>query len=284
VDTNVAFRCVHDILGHGTAHSDFSYHGEVMAYRAESAVTSQELWPVLFTEIVAQSAYVNVHHLFGEQKVGLIPLTIEEIEAHVGQVMDQTADLDWEKAHTDAPEVAEQILTGGARTVASSGSFRGKLDGQVQKFTIGEGQIMDGNGNPVDPSRIIYPTFDPMLGLTPKTGSRPEGYTHRVAEVVRDELGDIDPQPALPITFGEDEDPDEDESLGDITSVVKERHADRREAMVRQSLRKFTPAEKDALINEGTGGARNDDRLNVADTHYQNIAELEPDDAEWLLL
>lgn len=88
VDTNVAFRVVHDLTGHATSRSDFSLKGEVLAYQNQCAQTPEYLWPVLFTEIVAQSAYANVHHLFGEQKVGFLGLTQAEIDAHVGKVMD----------------------------------------------------------------------------------------------------------------------------------------------------------------------------------------------------
>ena len=86
--TNVNFRFVNDILGHGVAYSDFSFKGDVEAYHAECIVTPDNLWPALFGEIIAQSAYANVHHLFGEQKVGLINLTQAQIDAMVGAVMD----------------------------------------------------------------------------------------------------------------------------------------------------------------------------------------------------
>jgi hypothetical protein len=106
--TNVAFRIVHDILGHGVALSDFSFKGEVEAYQAQCRATPPRLWPVLFTEVIAQSAYANTHHLFGEQKVGLVPLTQAQIDAAVGKVMD-AADPAYDALHYSASSTARQV-------------------------------------------------------------------------------------------------------------------------------------------------------------------------------
>ena len=97
VDTNVAFRVCHDIYGHGRAHSDFSFHGEVLAFQYQCDTVPEDLWEVLFTEVVAQSAYANTHHLFGEQKVGLIDISPEDMLALVGEI-------------TDAPDPAYDAL------------------------------------------------------------------------------------------------------------------------------------------------------------------------------
>lgn len=98
---NVDFRIVHDLMGHGVANSDFSLKGEVQAYQAQCKVVPVHLWPVLFTEIIAQASYANTHHLFGEQKVGLVPLTQAQIDAHVGKIMD-AADPEYDALHYSA--------------------------------------------------------------------------------------------------------------------------------------------------------------------------------------
>lgn len=103
IPTNVAFRITHDITGHGLTGSDFSFKGEVTAYRNQCMSTPEHLWPVLFTEVVAQSAYCNVHHLFGEQKVALIPLTQAEIDEHVGKIMD-APDAAYDATHRSASQ------------------------------------------------------------------------------------------------------------------------------------------------------------------------------------
>jgi predicted SprT family Zn-dependent metalloprotease len=115
VDTNVNFRITHDINGHGRANSDFSFHGEVEAFQAQCDTIPEDLWEVLFTEVVAQSAYANVHHLFGEQKVGLINLSPEEMFALVGQV-------------ADAPDPQYDALHFSARYLTIDEARAGKID------------------------------------------------------------------------------------------------------------------------------------------------------------
>lgn len=152
----------------------------------------------------------------------------------------------------------------------------GKLNGQDQKFTIMGGSIVDGQGNEVpNPEEILYPRYDRYLGLSLTASHRETATPWRVAEVTRDEFGDIAPQPALPVAFGEEEDePSDAESLGDLAYAAKENAADRREAMVREALKPFSAAEKDALLNEGDGvGARNGDRLVLEGTHYAEMGE-----------
>lgn len=155
--------------------------------------------------------------------------------------------------------------------------FEGKLDGVVQRFSIdssahhpaGE-EILDGNGDPVDGNRIVYPTYDPMIGLTGARASHQAG-------VVPEELGDL-PSPALPIAYGDEEEdePDYGQPLGNMAYATR---AERQYAHVRQALRNFTPAEKDALINEGEGGTRAAHMLDLTGTHYEQMPD--DDDAEW---
>jgi hypothetical protein len=86
VETNVAFRIAHDLLGHGSSGGEFSLYGEILAYQGQCMNTPEELWPVLFTEIVAQTCFLNVHHFFSVQKVGLLNLSQQEIDAHVAWI------------------------------------------------------------------------------------------------------------------------------------------------------------------------------------------------------
>jgi hypothetical protein len=161
-------------------------------------------------------------------------------------------------------------------------TFQGKLDGTVQKFTLdssmhhmaGDG-ILDGNGNPVDGRRIVYPTWDPMLGLT---AGKQQVAPHRYAEVTRDEMGDIpteQPPPALPIAYGDEEEdePDEGDYLGPTAYAARENRRAAQRMMVRQSLKDFSDGEKQALIDEGTGGFRDPDLLDVNGTHYQGMLQ-----------
>jgi hypothetical protein len=130
---------------------------------------------------------------------------------------------------------------------------------------------VDENGNPVDASQIVYPTYDPMLGLTAAKGV-PAHYT---AVVHRDELGDLVPEPALPVAYGDEEDDEPTDS-----SILTTR-AERQYAHVREALKSFSESEKEALINEGDGGTRASHLLNLEGTHYQQLPGPE-DDPEWL--
>lgn len=72
VEENVAFRAVHDILGHGVSRSDFSWEGENLACSAHAPLLSQLAKRALFTECIAQTAYVTTEGYFGEQKTVLL--------------------------------------------------------------------------------------------------------------------------------------------------------------------------------------------------------------------
>lgn len=98
VDTNVDFRISHDLQGHGSTRSDFSLHGEVLAYQGQCAVTPEPLWPVLFTEIVGQICWCTTHHFFGPQKVGLIMLDQAEIDRHIEQITQKAESLKQSRA------------------------------------------------------------------------------------------------------------------------------------------------------------------------------------------
>lgn len=162
-------------------------------------------------------------------------------------------------------------------TAWGSDTFRGKLNGIVQKFTIntnphtGGEEVLDGNGQPVDATQIEYPTYDPTLGLTMSQGWQPS----RHAVVNRDELGIPDPAPALPIAYGDEEDdePTAGESFGPT-------YAARQYAHVRQALKEFSASEKADLINEGDEPARIEGYLDVSGTHYQQ--QPSEGDTDWM--
>lgn len=75
---NVAFRLVHDIMGHYTAHNagmvaDFSWQGEVNAYDWHARTLSTDIArDALFTEVLGQAAYALVTGRFGDQKVAFL--------------------------------------------------------------------------------------------------------------------------------------------------------------------------------------------------------------------
>lgn len=72
VEENVAFRAVHDTLGHWPARSDFSWEGENAACAAHAPLMPLLARQALFTECIAQTAYTVTEGAFPEQKTVLL--------------------------------------------------------------------------------------------------------------------------------------------------------------------------------------------------------------------
>ncbi len=73
VEQNVAFRTVHDVLGHAVSGGDFGWAGENLACAAHFPLLSASAQQALFTECIAQTAYASFYRSFGPQKVALFP-------------------------------------------------------------------------------------------------------------------------------------------------------------------------------------------------------------------
>ena len=66
---NIAFRIVHDILGHyAGGRNPFIWRGELAAYAASLPHYTPECQTALFTEIVGQTAYRSIFGVFPPQK------------------------------------------------------------------------------------------------------------------------------------------------------------------------------------------------------------------------
>jgi hypothetical protein len=297
VNTNIAFRICHDIMGHGRVGSDFSLKGEIEAYQAQCNDVPENLWAALFTEIVAQAAYANTHHLFGEQKVGLIPLTQAQIQEHIDTVMDGP-DRDYDAIHRSAAGSGNY----GEDPLAPPGPF-----GSYNMDPYG----MD--------SVIIAPAFDPAP----------------LDDPLADDLTVVrggEPEPALPLIesndgnqggfstgyddvsdWSDNSENDEDENYEDssreASSDPKSRLAKLQAGMAwlnsdsprggnggsddfdisasakahlaKTSAKKFTPSEQARIIGEGVGvQASNLDRLDISGTHYEALEHLYDQDDE----
>lgn len=72
-EQNVAFRIVHDVLGHGVSGGDFGWEGENKACQAHFPLLSAEAQKALFSECIGQTAYAAHYRHFGPQKVALFP-------------------------------------------------------------------------------------------------------------------------------------------------------------------------------------------------------------------
>lgn len=81
VDQNVAFRTVHDVLGHAVSGGDFGWQGENLACAAHFPLLSATAQQALFTECIAQTAYAAYYRSFGPQKVVLFPQFTESAQS-----------------------------------------------------------------------------------------------------------------------------------------------------------------------------------------------------------
>jgi hypothetical protein len=81
VDQNVAFRVVHDVLGHAVSGGDFGWQGENLACSAHFVLLTPTAQGALFSECLAQTAYAAFYRSFGPQKVALFPQFYEPAQA-----------------------------------------------------------------------------------------------------------------------------------------------------------------------------------------------------------
>lgn len=71
VDENIAFRVVHDVLGHAVSGGDFGWYGENLACAAHFPLLSPTAQQALFVECIMQTGYAAHYRSFGPQKVFL---------------------------------------------------------------------------------------------------------------------------------------------------------------------------------------------------------------------
>lgn len=83
-EQNVAFRTVHDVLGHAVSGGDFGWEGENRACAAHFPLLSANAQKALFTECIAQTGYAAYYRAFGPQKVALFPQFTEPAQSAEG--------------------------------------------------------------------------------------------------------------------------------------------------------------------------------------------------------
>jgi len=76
--TNDKFRAVHDAWGHLATGRGFDRHGEEAAYQAHKSMFKPEAYPCLATELRAQNAYLIQRGKFGDQKVLILPESLQK--------------------------------------------------------------------------------------------------------------------------------------------------------------------------------------------------------------
>ena len=82
VEQNVAFRIVHDVLGHAVSGGDFGWQGENLACAAHFPLLTPTAQLALFTECIAQTGYAAYYRSFGPQKIAIFPEFVEGPQAN----------------------------------------------------------------------------------------------------------------------------------------------------------------------------------------------------------
>lgn len=80
-DQVVAFRAVHDVLGHAAARADWGWHGENQACAHHFPLLAPNAQQALFSECIARAAYAQVYKGYGPHKIALLSDEFEEAQA-----------------------------------------------------------------------------------------------------------------------------------------------------------------------------------------------------------
>lgn len=79
-DQVIAFRIVHDIMGHAVSGGGFDWDGENLATASHMAMLDPIAQQALFTQTIANTAYQTYYHSYQDQKIVLLPQFIEEAQ------------------------------------------------------------------------------------------------------------------------------------------------------------------------------------------------------------
>lgn len=80
----IAFRTCFDVLGYAVANAGWDWRGDNLAFCAFAPLVSANAQEALFTEVVAQSAYVNQFRAYGPQKIATFPEFLEQAQKDEG--------------------------------------------------------------------------------------------------------------------------------------------------------------------------------------------------------
>lgn len=79
-DQALAYRLVHDVLGHAQAGGDWGWHGENRATAAHMPLLSPDAQRALFTEAIGQSAHNQFYRGIGPQKIVFLDKHLEDAQ------------------------------------------------------------------------------------------------------------------------------------------------------------------------------------------------------------
>ena len=72
VEDNIIFRTVHDYIVHILGNKPFGAYGELQAYNLHAKLVPEEAKAAIFTEVVGQVSWQNIHGSFPVQKVAVL--------------------------------------------------------------------------------------------------------------------------------------------------------------------------------------------------------------------
>lgn len=79
-DQMLAYRLVHDVLGHAQVGGDWGWHGENGATAAHMPLLSPQAQAALFTEAIGQTAHNHVYRHLGPQKIVFLDKYLQEAQ------------------------------------------------------------------------------------------------------------------------------------------------------------------------------------------------------------
>ena len=122
-ETNDKFRAVHDAWGHLATGRGFDRHGEEAAYRAHKSMFGEQAYACLATELRAQNAYLIQRGSFGDQKVMVLPESLQKGIVKTMVNNPKNADADAQRQS----DLDNLTLLGGTRHASNGRNFAKKM-------------------------------------------------------------------------------------------------------------------------------------------------------------
>ena len=122
-ETNDKFRAVHDAWGHLATGRGFDRHGEEAAYRAHKSMFGEQAYACLATELRAQNAYLIQRGCFGDQKVMVLPESLQKGIVKTMVNNPKYADADAQRQS----DLDNLTLLGGTRHASNGRNFAKKM-------------------------------------------------------------------------------------------------------------------------------------------------------------
>ncbi len=110
VEQVVAFRLVHDVMGHVVAGAGFDWAGENKATAAHMPLLTEDAQKALFVESVAQTAYATVYRSYGPVKVCLLKDFLDDAQEEENDFGHNGMHPEHTFAPTIVPKVAGETL------------------------------------------------------------------------------------------------------------------------------------------------------------------------------